>query len=334
MAKATHPTLPALGIDIAKKSFAASLLLNGNIVARGQFDNDTTGFAKLATWLAKHLAQTPHTRLHACMEATGRYARALHRFLFEQGHTVSVVNPQRTCNFVKSRMARTKSDKADADAIAWFCASQKPEPTPPLPPEKLQLQDITRRIHDLKQERQRERNRLKAGLEAAAVERDIKQNLKRIEERLKVLEKEAKQLLAEYPELAEQVTLLMSIKGIAFITAVILVAEIPDVHAFARVGQLVAYAGLNPTHITSGTSVKKKSHLSKQGNSHIRAGLYMPILSAIRFNPHLKTLALRLKAEGRHKMVINGAAMRKMLHIVYGVLKSRKPYDPNYAFAA
>jgi hypothetical protein len=161
------------------------------------------------------------------MEATGRYARALHRFLFEKGHVVSVVNPQRTCNFVKSRMARTKSDKADADAIAWFCASQKPQPTPPLPPEKLQLQDITRRIHDLKNERQRERNRLKAGLEAAAVEKDIKQNLKHLEKRIKLLEDEATQLLDQYPELAQQVTLLISIKGIAFITAVILVAEIP-----------------------------------------------------------------------------------------------------------
>lgn len=334
MAKPAQVALPALGIDISKKTFNTSLLLNGEIVARSQFDNDAAGFTKLVTWFSKHLAQTAHTTVHACMEATGRYARALHRFLYELGHVVSVVNPQRTCNFVKSRMARTKSDKADADAIAWFCASQKPEPTPPLPPEKLQLQDITRRIYDLKNERQRERNRLKAGLESSAVEKDIKQNLKHIEKRIKLLEDEAKQLLDQYPDLAEQVTLLMSIKGIAFITAVILVAEIPDVHAFARVGQLVAYAGLNPTHTTSGTSVKKKSRLSKQGNSHIRAGLFMPILSAIRFNPHIRALAQRLKAEGRHKMVINGAAMRKMLHIVYGVLKSGKPYDPKFTFAA
>lgn len=331
------PIVPALGIDISKSTFNASLLLggsNGAIVARGHFSNDASGFTKLVAWLEKGLVQTSDTTVHACMEATGRYARALHRFLYEKGHTVSVVNPQRTCNFVKSRMLRTKSDKADADAIAWFCASQNPVPTPPLPPEKLKLQDITRRIQDLKNERQRERNRLKAGLEASAVEKDIKQNLKHIEKRIKLLETEAKQLLDEYPELAAQVKLLVSIKGIAFTTAVMLIAEIPNVRAFARVGQLVAYAGLNPTHVTSGTSVKKKSRLSKQGNSHIRAGLFMPILSAIRWNPHVHALAERLKAEGRHKMVVNGAAMRKMLHIVYGVLKSGKPYDPNYAFAA
>jgi transposase len=322
---------PALGIDIAKQSFHAALWRDGGIVADRQFANDETGFARLTAWLEPLLAGSAHATVHACLEATGRYGRALHGYLYAQGHTVSVVNPQRTHNYAKSLMRRTKSDKVDAHTIALFCAQQRPRPTPPLNPERQQLQELTRRLADLKAERQRERNRLAAGLDTETVRRDITDNLARLEERIRQLEAEAQRLAESHPTLADDVRLLRSIKGLGLTTALILVAEIPDVHAFARVSHLVAYAGLNPTQESSGSSVRRKSRLSKQGNKHIRAALYMPILVAIRCNPLLKTLAERLRAKGRHAMAINGAAMRKMLHLVYGVLKTRTLFDPDHA---
>ncbi len=67
------------------------------------------------------------------------------------------------------------------------------------------------------------------------------------------------------------------------------------------------------------------------GNQRLKTALYFPALSAIRFNPLIKALAQRLAKRGKAKMVIGGAAMRKLLHLAYGVLKSRQPFDPDYA---
>ena len=63
----------------------------------------------------------------------------------------------------------------------------------------------------------------------------------------------------------------------------------------------------------------------------IRAILYWPAITAIRHNPLIAAFAARLKARGKPKMVIIVAVMRKLVHLIYGVLKNRTPFDPNYA---
>ena len=98
--------------------------------------------------------------------------------------------------------------------------------------------------------------------------------------------------------------------------------------------QLAAYAGLTPRERTSGSSVHRPPHLAKTGNSRLRRALYLPAIVAMRHNPVVRALAERLRARGKRPMVIVGAAMRKLLHLIYGVLKSGKPFDPALALAA
>src|SRR5690606_9983830 len=114
-------------------------------------------------------------------------------------------------------------------------------------------------------------------------------------------------------------------------TAVKFLAEVQDVHLFDSAAQFAAYAGLSPSQKQSGTSVRGKSSLSKKGNTHLRTALYMPIMAAMRFNPLIKALTDRLLAQGRPTKVAMAAGMRKLLHLMYGVLKSGRPFDPNYA---
>jgi len=95
-----------------------------------------------------------------------------------------------------------------------------------------------------------------------------------------------------------------------------------------------AYAGLNPQQHQSGTSINRPARISKIGNAVLRTALYMPALSAMRHNPAVAALVDRLKAQGRltGKQIVV-AAMRKLLVICFGVLKSGKEFDPAVAMA-
>ena len=109
--------------------------------------------------------------------------------------------------------------------------------------------------------------------------------------------------------------------------------ELPSVDRFQCSGQVVAYAGLSPQQRSSGSSVRKKTRLTKIGNRNLKTGLYFPAMTAMKHNSLVIALALRLEKRNKEKMVIIGAAMRKLLQISYGVLKSGIPFNPNYAIS-
>ncbi|WP_250126183.1 transposase [Chroococcidiopsis sp. CCMEE 29] len=134
----------------------------------------------------------------------------------------------------------------------------------------------------------------------------------------------------QFPELKSQRDLLTSIPGVGDQTAASILAEIGSIDTFESARQLAAYSGLTPRERTSGTSVRGKTSLSRIGNSRVRKALFMPALTATQYNPILHDLWERLLKRGKTKMVALGAVMRKLLHLVFGVFKSRKTFDPNY----
>jgi len=107
-------------------------------------------------------------------------------------------------------------------------------------------------------------------------------------------------------------------------------AELGEISGFVNAPQLAAYAGLNPKGFSSGSSVHKKTRISKQGRREIRCCLYMPAIVAMKHNSVIRTLKDRLRERSLPTMAIVVASMRKLLHIVYGVLKSQMPFDPEY----
>ena len=123
--------------------------------------------------------------------------------------------------------------------------------------------------------------------------------------------------------------MLTSIPGIGESTAAILIAELFD-KRYTSARQAAAFAGLVPRLIESGTR-RGRSRLSKIGPGRLRKALYFPAITALRFNPTIKSVSTRLRAAGKPKMVIIGAAMRKLIHLAYGVLNSRRAYEPRYA---
>ena len=321
--------ITVLGIDIAKAKFDIVLLRQSGSTTHKIFANTPAGFAQLQAWLQQNKAP----RVHACLEATGTLGEALALFLFEAGHIVSVVNPAIIANYAKSQLSRTKTDKTDAHLIARFCSKEQPPAWTPAPVAVRQLQALVRRLEALHEMLQMEQNRLAAGVAAPVVKTAIQEHVAYLQEQIKQTKKLIREHIAGHPGLKNQRDLLVSIPGIAQTTAAALLAELGDVLTqFSGARQVAAFAGVIPRLRDSGT---KKGHvcLSKLGTGRLRRALYFPAITAVRYNPPIRALSERLSAKGKCKLLIIGAAMRKLLHLVYGVLKSGKPFDPALAAA-
>ncbi len=322
--------LPALGIDIAKEKFNVCLIdLDGRLKHK-VFSNTTSGFAQLAAWLAPQRAA--HT--HACMEATGTYGERLALFLHQAGHTTSVVNPAAVKAFAASRLSRTKTDKVDAELIARFIVAQQPPRWTPPAPEIRELQALVRRLEALTEMRVAEENRLSAGIAVADVRSSVEELIAHLSEQIKRTEKLIRQHINRHPTLRQQSALLDSIPGIGETTAAALLAELTDIKQFESARQVAAYAGLVPRERRSGSSVRGRTRLSKIGNARLRKSLYFPAITALRCSPFFQAWAKGLRERGKCKMSVIGAAMRKLIHLAYGVLKTGQPFDPQWAKSA
>lgn len=314
-----------LGIDIAKAKFAAALLRPDGKVRHKSCANTPTGFAELGAWLQRQQV----SQVHAALEATGTYGEALATWLHDAGHVVSVVNPSIIHAYARTQLARSKTDRIDAALIARFTASHQPAPWTPPAVEIRQLQALVRRLDALQGMRTQELNRLAAGVAVADVQASIEAVVANLDAHIAHVHQLIRDHLDRHPGLRAQRELLTTIPGIGEATAAVLIAELFD-KRYASARQAAAFAGLVPRLVESGT-LRGRSRLSKIGPSRLRKALYMPAVAALRWNPTIRAVRARLRAAGKPPMVIIGAAMRKLIHLAYGVLKSGRAYEPTGA---
>jgi transposase len=130
--------------------------------------------------------------------------------------------------------------------------------------------------------------------------------------------------------LAHQRDLLTSIPGIGETTAAIILAEMGDWQRFKSAKQFAAFIGLSPREWTSGSSVRGRSQISRMGSTRLRKAFYMPAVVAKNRNPLIGAFCERLLKRGKHSMQVIAAAMRKLAHLAYGVLKSNQPFNPHF----
>lgn len=262
---------------------------------------------------------------HACMEATGNYGVALAEWLDEREFIVSIVNPAIIKGFAQSQLSRNKTDKADAKLIARFTQALKPAAWIPTRTEVRELRALVDRCENLKCMLVQEKNRLDMQRNEE-VRQSIKVHITWLEEELHELEEAIQQKIDSDPELKNDNALLQSIPGVGEKTSATVLAYVAFEN-FKSAKEISAFIGVNPRQRTSGTSVRGRTRLSKTGNSYLRKSLYMPALSALRFNDTVKNFARQLAHNGKTKMVIIGAVMRKLVHIMYGVIKSGRAFD-------
>ena len=320
-----------LGLDVSRNTLDAALLLGDKTKpVHKVFPNTSDGHEQLLAWLASKNAPA----VHACLEATGTWAEEAALALHQAGHTVSLVNPALIRAFGQSQLVRTKTDKADALLIARFTQMHQPPPWEPPAREVRELQALVRRLEALGEMRLMEENRLGAGGLTAAVEASLRAHLAFLSEQIEAVRQQIKEHIDSNPTLKGQRDLLLTIPGVGETTAALLLAELGHIERFEDARAVTAFAGLVPRHRQSGTSVRGRSRLSKVGSPRLRKALYFPAITALRFNPLIRALGLRLQEKGKPKMLIIGAAMRKLLHLAFGVLKSKTPFDPNFCTSA
>lgn len=312
-----------LGIDVGKDNIDCELL--GEKRATKRFNNTVRGFEQLDAWLRNRKVR----KVHACMEATGGWSEEVAYYLQDRGHIVSIVNPMQIRAFGQSELSRTKTDKADAGLIARFCQAMKPLAWEAPSQAEKRLRQLVRRRRALIEMRTQELNQLQSpGNESIA--HSLQQMIATLNRQVAELEAAIKKTIDDDDDLRGKRNLIESIDGIGPTTSATLLAETPHISKFESSKALAAFAGVCPQIKQSGRSVSS-SRTTKIGNRAIRKVLYMAAMAALRSNDVIKAFADRLRERGKTKMEIIVASMRKLLVLVFGVLKTGRPFDPNWA---
>jgi transposase len=324
-----------LGIDVSKAKLDCCLLIDPDAPKRKNKSvaNSRSGVAELVSWLARQGA--PATEVHAVLEGTGVYHEQAAMALHDTSVTVSIVNPAQIRNFAQGLAVRTKNDGVDSLVLARYGVMVRPGAWEPPPPEARMLQALLSRREAIAQDLQRERNRQEkahATETPTIVCRSIDEAILFLEKQLKQLQQDIDDHIDRHPGLKEDLRLLRSIPAVGPQVGNNMLAVMAT-RKFDSAEQLAAYLGLVPVERQSGTSVLGRARLSKAGPARVRAVLYMAAVVATRHNPHVKTAYQRLLTRGKSKMSALGAAMRKLVHLCFGVLKTRQAYQPDYAGA-
>lgn len=316
-----------VGIDTSAEWLDVERANEKGEIERFRCDNSAAAHRKLTRWLNKG-----GRGARVVLEATGTYhVKVAMALAAAKRIEVMVANPLAVKHFRQALLQRSSTDKTSATVLREF--AQRMEFVAWTPPSRSQmaLRSLSRRLEVLTEMRTEEKNRLHAartGGESGEVLKDMRASIDSLGKRLEKLRKEALRVISEEAELKEKYEVMRTATGCGQISGTTLLAELAPLPAEMTVRNWVAYAGLDPRAVESGSSVKQPRRISKVGNVHLRRALYMPALVAMRFNPNVRAYAEHLRAKGKAEMVIIVAVMRKLLHAIYGMLKHRTAFDP------
>jgi transposase len=319
------------GIDVSAQSLAVAVIEGDQPVRQREFCNRQSGHRELIVWLGKN-----KSKVRVSLEATGIYSLDLALALDAAPHIeLAVLNPKLVNRFAQT-LVRSQSDASAALVLAEYSRRMPFAAWSAPSSQGLELRSVARHIDALVAQQTRELNRLHAvdssRTAPRAVVADIKQGLACVARRIGKMRRAARKMIAADAELEQRFQLLTAMPGIGPISAIQLLGETVLLSPELTARQWVAHSGLDPVHHDSGTSVHKKPHISRAGNRHLRRALFMPALAAARCDPHLKAFYQALQARHKTKLQALVAVARKLLHAIYGILKTRTSYDGNKLF--
>lgn len=320
-----------VGIDISKNEMTVALLIKGyKNIQHSCFANNQEGFKQLEQWIKGFNCG----KVKICLEATGSYGDLLVDYCYNHGIIVGVINPLQIKSFARTKLSRHKTDKVDASIIAEYGSKFEVRSYKPITEARKELRALYRCSLSIQEQITYCINQLehRTSLPAAVIQvwEDSKASF---ELRLVEIENKIKAIIYHDKDLILSYNNLQSISGIGERTAISVLSELPRIEDFKNARQLAAFLGLTPKHRVSGTSVYGRSRISKMGSGILRRALFFPAISAKRFNAYLKQFAEKLESRGKAKKVIICAVMRKLVHIIFGILKHKQPFDANLLIA-
>ena len=326
-----------IGIDVSKDTLTLSYgTVNVNqqqlITKPITVDNNQTGFKELISFAKKNKV-TSEAPLYFVMEATGVYYENLAYFLTEKHQKVIVMLPNKTKNYSKTLDIKSKTDKLDAQMITQFGLERQMQLWQLPSPVMKALKSLTREYHSIKTMAAQIKNQLHAKEYSY---QPLKQSLKRsqavlsvFQKQLKEIEQQINELVRKDSDLNDRIKKINKIEGVGFMTIVSIIAETNGFALIQNTKQLASYAGLDVVYNQSGLK-KHKTSISKKGNRFLRQAVYMPAISACKYNPRLKQLYIRLIIKKNIKKVAIIAVARKLLILIYTIFRKNIDYISNY----
>ena len=319
----------AVGIDVSKLKLDVCVSVGTKGGTKFKYKvvkNTRSGHAELIAWLVQRKLPSD---VPIVLEATGPYSEAAATALADAGWRVSVVNPARVKGFAQSQLSRNKTDRADAKLLATFAQRADLELWRPPSLATRELHALVERLRALQDMRQQESNRLEALSqgEQSRVIAMVKDHIEWLTAEITRIELEIHDHIDSNPDLKHDADLIRSIPGCGPKLAAQFLAYVGDVRRFKSAKALAAFVGVTPRQKQSGTSVNGRTTISRAGHSAARKALYMPGLVAKHHNPVIMAMAKRLQSRGMAPKAIVGASMRRLVHLIYGVINSGKRFD-------
>ena len=308
-----------VGIDVSKASLDVCVLKGDRPPIYRKFANKKAGFAELVAWCA---LTVPLAECHFCLESTGTYGLGIASYLSDAGHTVSVENPRFIKHFAIGKRIQNKTDKADSLAIARYCRENPLRTWSLGEPALRELDLLLKRLSDLGVILTMEQNRLECQYLPQSVQDSVSRSIKAIRDEIELITKLVEEKSAIQPKVQGMVRAAVKECGVGELTAYRVLAHMGwDPLNFQDAQQCAAAAGLNPVRCESGKMIGI-TRISKHGDSAFRSQLYMVAMTAIVHNPKIKAFYEKLLAKGKTKMSALIASARKLLMILYGILKA------------
>lgn len=322
-----------VGIDVSKAKLDVMWLKDSvTLKAKSKIvSNDYSGHCELLHWLAKNTEQ-PYENIHVIMEATSVYHEALAYHFHEHKVNVSIVNPAYVRDFAKGLGTVHKTDKKDSFILARYGALVSPALWQPEPTEIRLLKALLSRIDALNADLLREENRLeKIGFSQSSqiVIESLEKMITELKKERDRIEQEIDDHIDRHPTLKKDAQLLRSIPGAGPVMSRLMLCVLRS-RPFKCAAECAAFLGVIPKLRESGI-FRGRAALSKKGSPIIRAKLYMSAIVASQHNPLIKAQRERLLRNGKTKMQALGAAMRKLVHICFGVIKHQTEYSPQFS---
>jgi len=325
-----------VGIDISKETLAVCIVImyeDFSVKVKGSkaFMNSKIGFKQMLTWvLSKRI---PEIRLSFTMEPTGVYYENLAYFLYAKKEIIHVVLPIRAKRYAESLPGNSKTDKLDAKSLGRMGVERKLGVWQIDTPIYRNIKQLTRERDALIKERTNVKNRLHALDHSVSPYKKsltrLKSLIKYLDKQIKVIEKDIYTLVTSDEWLRKKVEYIISIPGVGFLTAIIVIAETNGFALIKNIKQLVSYAGLDVKIRESG-AWKGKSKISKKGNVHIRKALYFPAYTNMKHSNNYMGLYSRIFAKKQKSLIAATATQKKLLGLIYTLWKNETVYVENY----
>ena len=255
------------------------------------------------------------------VEASGRHEHALVQACDKAGLPIIIVNPISVRRYAQAIGVLAKTDRIDAQVIAQYAATLKPE-FKPIPDKTSQkIKDLLVRRSQLLEMSTMEKNRLQ--ILPKSLHRSIKSLLRMLQNQIETVTRQIEQEVAKVDQWRSKMEIMTSVPGIGKVLAYTFLSELPELGSLNR-KEIAALVGVAPINRDSGKLNGKRR--IRGGRHRVRTVMFMAMLSSIQCNPVFKRFYERLKAQGKIPKVALIACMRKMIVVLNTMVKNQEPW--------